>query len=175
MRPRSAQRPWPFVAKRRGVRAPCQGALTIHKSHPLKVINPAQNGRLRWVEVAGGRTEERVVGARVPMRGSVIDLGQDRRLLCVNGPQLVKRDGEPIPQPLLIELHPESGYRDIESLVRQVYHFTGLSWRSMLPVGEPVTTYYSHLIAELLGRLDAVPGWSDSLLDTRLRRSRWFL
>jgi hypothetical protein len=31
-----------------------------------------------------------------------------------------------------------------------VFHFTGLSWRSMLPVTEPVTIFYPHLIAEKL-------------------------
>jgi hypothetical protein len=88
---------------------------------------------------------------------------------------LVKRDGEPIPQPLLIELHPTSSYRDLDALTRQVFHFTGLSWRSMLPVSDPVTIFYSHLVADLLARLEGVEHWSDALLDTKLRRSRWFL
>jgi len=149
--------------------------LTIHKDHPFKVVDPRERGRERFVELAGGGFGRRTVGTCVPMRGTAIDLGEDRRLLCVTGTSLVKREGEPISQPLLIELHPDSTYRDLSSLVRQVYHFTGLSWRSMLPVGEPVTIFYSHLIADLLGRLDKVPHWSDGLLDTRLRRSRWFL
>lgn len=61
------------------------------------------------------------------------------------------------------------------ALTRQVFHFTGLSWRSMLPVTEPVTIFYPHLIADKLTRLSSLPDWDDKLLDTRLRRSRWFL
>jgi hypothetical protein len=38
-----------------------------------------------------------------------------------------------------------------------------------------VTIYYSELIAELLARLKAVPGWSPVMLNTRLRASKWFL
>lgn len=87
----------------------------------------------------------------------------------------MKREGESVPHPLQIELHRRSTYTDLGSLVRQVFHFTGLSWRSMLPVTEPVTIYYPHLIARLLGRFSALPDWSDDLLDTHLRRSRWFL
>jgi hypothetical protein len=105
----------------------------------------------------------------------MVDLGRDKRLLCVNGPLLMKREGESIPHPLQIELHRKSTYTDLTALTRQVFHFTGLSWRSMLPVTEPVTIYYPRLIAGFLARLAAHPGWSDDLLDTRLRRSRWFL
>jgi hypothetical protein len=61
------------------------------------------------------------------------------------------------------------------ALTRQVFHFTGLSWRSMLPVTEPVTIFYPHLIADKLMRLSLLSDWDDKLLDTRLRRSRWFL
>lgn len=105
----------------------------------------------------------------------MVDLGDHKRLLCVNGPLLMKREGESIPHPLQIELHRRSTYTDMTALTRQVFHFTGLSWKSMLPVTEPVTIYYPYLIAKMLGRLSTLPGWSDDLLDTRLRRSRWFL
>jgi hypothetical protein len=149
--------------------------LTVHRDHPFKVIDPGEPGQEKAVELASGSFGRRLVGVRVPARGSVIHLGETRRLLSVNGPVLVKRDGEAIPQPLLIELHPTSSYRDLDALTRQVFHFTGLSWRSMLPVSDPVTIFYSHLVAELLARLEGVEHWSDALLDTKLRRSRWFL
>jgi hypothetical protein len=150
--------------------------LTVRRDHPFKVVDPNENGRERGgVKLIEGGYGKKLVGVHVPARGTVIELGQSRQLLCVTGASLVKREGEPVPDPLLIELHPASTYRDLDSLVRQVFHFTGLSWRSMLPIAEPVTIYYSHLIASALMKLGDVPGWKDSHLDTKLRRSRWFL
>lgn len=149
--------------------------LTIRRNHPFKLVDVLERGRERGVELFDGGFGKKWVGVNVPARGTVVDLGENRQLLCVTGSTLVKREGEPISNPLLVELHPLSTYRDIDSLVRQVFHFTGLSWRSMLPVTEPVTIFYSHLLAEQLVNLEEVPHWSDSLLDTKLRRSRWFL
>lgn len=149
--------------------------LTVRRDHPFKIVDIHEAGREKGVELIDGGFGKKRVGVHVPARGMAIDIGGDRQLLCVTGSTLVKREGEPIPNPLLIELHPLSTYRDLNSLVRQVYHFTGLSWRSMLPVTEPVTIFYSHLVADHLVRLENVAHWSDGLLDTRLRRSRWFL
>jgi hypothetical protein len=149
--------------------------LTVRKDHPFKLVDVREGGRERAVRLIQGGFGKKQVGINVPARGTVVDIGADRQLLCVTGSTLVKREGEPVSNPLLIELHPASTYRDLDSLVRQIYHFTGLSWRSMQPVGEPVTIFYSHLVAENLVRLENVSHWSDGLLDTRLRRSRWFL
>jgi hypothetical protein len=38
-----------------------------------------------------------------------------------------------------------------------------------------VSIYYSELIAKLLGRLRYVSGWTPSVLNMKLRASRWFL
>jgi len=149
--------------------------LTIETDHPLKVVAPHEKGRERFVDLLAGGRGRAMVGTCVPKRGTIVDLGRWKRLLCVNGPLLMKREGESLPQPLQIELHRSSTYTDLSALARQVFHFTGLSWRSMLPVTEPVTILYPHLIARMLGKLSALPDWSDDLLDTRLRRSRWFL
>jgi hypothetical protein len=149
--------------------------LTIETDHPFKVVDPRAEGREVFVERLNGTMGKALVGECAPRRGAVIDLGRAKRLLCVNGPLLMKREGESIPQPLQITLHKKSTYTDLGALTRQVFHFTGLSWRSMLPVTEPVTTLYPRLIADRLLKLSGVPGWSDELLDTRLRRSRWFL
>jgi hypothetical protein len=149
--------------------------LTIEMDHPFKVVAPNEPGREKIVERLDGRSGKALVGECAPRRGLVVDLGRSRRLLCVNGPLLMKREGESIPQPLQISLHKKSTYTDMTALARQVFHFTGLSWRSMLPVTEPVTIFYPRLIAQLLSRLSTLPEWDDGLLDTRLRRSRWFL
>lgn len=149
--------------------------LTIEQSHPYKVLSPREKGNERFVELLRGGHGMAMVGTCAPKRGLMVDLGKHKRLLCVNGPALMKREGESIPHPLQIELHRRSTYSDMAALVRQVFHFTGLSWRSMLPVTQPVTIYYPHLIARLLGRFAVLPDWHDDLLDTRLHRSRWFL
>ena len=149
--------------------------VTVRRDHPFKIVAPNAQGRKGLVELAAGGYGFAQVGQCVPERGVVVDLGRSRRLVCVHGTVLAKREGEGIPQPLLVELHPESTYRDIAAVARQVFHFTGLSWGSMKPVAEPVTIHYARLIAKMLGRLDGHPAWSDRVLDTHLRTSRWFL
>jgi hypothetical protein len=149
--------------------------VTVLRDHPFKVAAPSAQGRKGLVELATGGYGFAQVGHCVPDRGVVVDLGRSRRLVCVHGTTLAKREGEGIPQPLLVELHYESTYRDISAVARQVFHFTGLSWGSMKPVAEPVTIHYARLIAKMLGRLEGHPAWSDRVLDTHLRTSRWFL
>lgn len=149
--------------------------LTIETDHPFKLVAPRSTGKKAFVERINGIRGMALVGECAPSRGLVVDLGESKRLLCVTGPLLMKREGESIPQPLQVRIHKDSTYTDMTALTRQVFHFTGLSWRSMLPVKEPVTLLYPRLIANLLGRFDGHRLWSDDLLDTRLRRSRWFL
>ena len=71
---------------------------------------------------------------------------------------LVKRPGVPIPVLLQVHLHQHSTFTDLHYLSEQVLKFTGLSWRSTLPASDPVTIYYSELIARQLGRLHAISG-----------------
>lgn len=149
--------------------------LTITHDHPFKVLDLNAPGKDVWGERADGRFGVRRVAEKVPSRGLAIDLGDRRQLLCVSGSVQAKREGEPIPNPLLIELHPDSRHRDIVALTNQVFHFTGLSWRSMLPITEPVTIAYSRMIAELLNKLEGIPHWDERLLNARLATKRWFL
>ncbi len=149
--------------------------LTITHDHPFKVLDLNAPGKEVWGERADGRFGVRRVAEKVPSRGLAIDLGDRRQLLCVSGSVQAKREGEPIPNPLLIELHPDSRHRDIVALTNQVFHFTGLSWRSMLPITEPVTIAYSRMIAELLNKLEGIPHWDERLLNARLATKRWFL
>ena len=72
-------------------------------------------------------------------------------------------------------LHEESTYRDLQYLSEQVLKFTSLSWRGTQPAEDPVTIYYSEMMARLLARLREVDGWSPSILNTSLRHSMWFL
>ena len=149
--------------------------LTIRRDHPFTVADPAQKGRQTPVERFDGTHGVAAVGEAAPERGLCIDLGDRRRLLVVTGSHLIRREGDPVPQPLLLELHDRSTFKDMTALTRQVFQLTGLSWRSVRPASEPVTLQYPRLIAKLIARLEHQPGWSDSLLSTQLARSRWFL
>ena len=65
--------------------------------------------------------------------------------------------------PADVSLHQESTYRDLQYLSEQVLKFTNLSWRGTQPAEDPVTIYYSELIAKLLSRLRNVDGWSPNI------------
>jgi len=141
--------------------------LTVSADHPFVLLDPDQSG-------LAGRSGKRKAQL-APERGMIAQIGRYQRLLAVTGPGLVKRAGAPLPHPLLVRLHPSSTFRDMTYLTEQVLKFTSLSWRSTLPIHDPVTIYYSALIADLLARLRAIPDWSPAMLNTRLKFSRWFL
>ena len=145
-------------------------SLGIVLDHPFKVFDYHQTG----IRV---QSDENVKfkGQYVPERGLMIQLGASTRLLSTLGPRLIKRPETPFPTPLLVHLHRRSTSRDLDALTEQVLKFTSLTWRSVQPAEKPVTVYYSELIAELLARLRAIPGWNPATLNTRLRASKWFL
>ena len=144
--------------------------LTVTIEHPFLLVDPQQPGiTSRYGD--GGNAK----GVLVPERGTITQLGRYTRLVCTNGPFLIKHENAPLPAPLLVHIHKGSTFNDLTYLSEQVLKFTGLSWRSTLPAKKPVSIYYSELIAGLLGRLRNVPGWSPAVLNTRLRASRWFL
>lgn len=141
--------------------------LNVVEEHPFKLLDTDQAGRpLR----SGG-----VKAELVPERGVSVQLGRSTRLLCTNGPTLIKHAQSPLPSPVLLHLHPLSTYVDQTYLAEQALKFSSLSWRSTLPAYQPVTIFYSELIASLLARLQRVPDWSPAVLNTKLRSSRWFL
>jgi hypothetical protein len=141
--------------------------LTISHDHPFTMLDKSQQG------VSVKESERK--GIYAPERGTILQLGRYTRLLSTNGSKLIKRSSTPLPTPLLIHLHPQSTYYDLTYLSEQVLKFTSLSWKSLLPASDPVTIYYSKLIAGLLARLQNVRGWSPAMLNIKLRASKWFL
>jgi hypothetical protein len=111
----------------------------------------------------------------VPRRGVVLPLGDRDTLLTVSGPSEVKTAWQGVPKPLLLQLHRESTFNDLDYLADQVFKFTGISWRQFLVSSTPATIGYSNQIAKLLGRLRHVRNWNPDILRTQLRHSRWFL
>lgn len=114
-------------------------------------------------------------GHHVADRGYAVPIGADQMLLAVSGPMDLKSPLHGAPKPLLLKLHRESTFTDIEYLSRQAFRFTSMSWRRMYPSSKPVTILYSDLIADLLGHLRHVRNWNADTIATKLRWSRWFL
>ena len=117
----------------------------------------------------------KVKGKYVPTRGHAVPISRSQMLITTTGPRELKVATHGAPQPLLIQLHRESTFTDLDYLAGQVFRFTALSWRRLYPSSTPVTTVYSDLIARLLGQLRSVRNWNSEITSTKLRESRWFL
>lgn len=145
--------------------------LDISQFHPYLLFAPNQLGE----EYGSGRQRRRK-GKGFPRRGTALQLDDRRALIQLAGPKEVKHNGHGLPRPLLLELHGDSDFTDLTYLVRQVFHFSHMSWRTFFLATEPITVLYSQRIAHLLGHLNAVSDWRNSIgaLNT-LRGRRWFL
>jgi len=142
---------------------------TVSHDHPFYILDRKEQGE------PVKRDSESLKGVFAPARGTIARIGRSTRLVALNSGKLIKRQNTPLPAPLLISLHPDSTFTDIDYVAEQALKFTSLSWRSTLPAHTPVTIYYSERIAELLGHLKDVPDWSPTALSVRLKWSRWFL
>lgn len=146
--------------------------LDISWWHPYHIFDPNQTG-VTYYDLEN--RQSRIKGIGVPERGLSLQLDNRRALLQLIGPRETKTSSQGLPNPLLIELHTDSDFTDLTYLVRQIYHFSYMSWRSFMPASEPVTIAYSQLIARLLGNLKTVSDWNSQVLAGGLRDRRWFL
>lgn len=146
--------------------------LDLSSHHEFQLFDTKQEG-------TGYRSEQgrwKKKGKGVPQRGFCVQLDKGRALLHLIGPGNLKTEEQGAPQPLLIQVHPSSDLDDLTYLVRQIYHFTHLSWRNFYPATEPVTILYSRLIAKVLGNLRSVEGWDSRVISVGpLRNNMWFL
>ena len=147
--------------------------LDISHYHSFQIFDPRQKGiPYRSYETSQNASR----GIYVPERGTTLLLEPRTALLQLVGAKEVKTWEQGIPRPLLMELHADSDFSDLTYLVRQVFHFSFMSWRSFFPSHEPVTILYSRWIANMLGNMSTVPGWdSVALNQMRDRRAMWFL
>ena len=147
--------------------------LDVSHYHPFQIFDPHQKGV--WYRSYETR-QNTSKGIYTPKRGTALLLGPRTALLQLVGAKEVKTWEHGIPRPLLLELHADSDFSDLTYLVRQAFHFSFMSWRSFFPSHEPVTILYSSWIANMLGNMNAVPGWdSVALNQMRDRRAMWFL
>jgi Piwi domain len=140
----------------------------IVENHPLFVFDTRQNGKFDYENRA-------IKGEYVPDRGLYLRLNSKEILLTLTGPSELKKPTDGMPAPVLLRLHRHSNFHDISYLAKQVFFFSGHSWRSMLPASMPVTILYSQLMARLLGKLGTLPQWNPDSIIGKLNRSRWFL
>jgi hypothetical protein len=140
--------------------------VNVSEDHPWTIIDE---------EAAGATFRGGTKGRMTPGRGQALALGPSEMLLSTVGPWDVKTPAHGLPKPLLLHLHRESTFDDLDYLGGQVLRFTAMSWRRPYPSAKPVTIFYSELIAGLLGDLRSVTNWNSDLIGTKLRNSRWFL
>jgi hypothetical protein len=66
------------------------------------------------------RGSDALKGVFAPARGTIAKIGRSTRLVATNSGKLIKRQNSPLPAPLLISLHPDSTFKDVDYLAEQV-------------------------------------------------------
>lgn len=142
--------------------------LQLSQEHPYLIFDTAQNGAYDY-------ETKRSKGVYAPKRASTLQLSNRDMLLCLTGPNEVKRPEDGMPSPILLSLHKDSSFTDMTYLTRQVFAFACHSWRTFLPGSVPVTIQYSDLIARTLGNLSLLDKWDPDVMLGRIGKTRWFL
>lgn len=142
--------------------------LHIKESHPFSLFDETEQGTL-------DKSSGIYRGKLCPKRGTFLRISRDQSLACPWGAKEVRLAEHGYPKPILLELHERSSFRDHTYLARQVLNFSNHSWRSFGPARMPVTILYSELVADMLGKLKDVDGWSANVLPVVLGKRRWFL
>ena len=142
--------------------------LQLSEEHPYLIFDTSQNGAFDY-------DTKRSKGVYAPRRASTLQLSNRDLLLCLTGPNEVKRPEDGMPSPLLLSLHKDSSFADMTYLTRQVFAFACHSWRTFLPGSVPVTIQYSDLIARTLGHLSLLDKWDPDVMLGRIGKTRWFL
>jgi hypothetical protein len=140
----------------------------VAEDHSTVLFDSANPGSKVW-------NKDIFKGEFVPGRGKYLVLNKRCSLLSLTGPGQIKKPTDGLPYPVLLYLHRESTFTDLDYLTKQVFTFAGHSWRSFDMAGMPVTILYSQWMARLLGKLTALPHFSVDSIPGRLNRLRWFL
>jgi len=142
--------------------------VTVGDDHDWKLFEPTEKG----IENFGNGHRK---GAAVPARGQIVPLGPFTALLTLTGPWQLKTELQGGPRPILVHIHPESTFKSLDYIAKQVFDLSFMSWRTFMPTTRPVSIAYPNMVVKLLGDLRGIPNWNPDILTTRLRESRWFL
>jgi hypothetical protein len=114
-------------------------------------------------------------GHFVPLRGTNIQLTELECLIQLRGRNEMKVSRQGFSRPALIKIHEKSTFTDLHHIVEQIKNLTHLSWKTFFPTNLPVSIFYADEIAKWLDRLDGLSGWNPEILNTALKRKKWFL
>ncbi|TAK31056.1 MAG: hypothetical protein EPO21_18290 [Chloroflexota bacterium] len=141
--------------------------LHVNDSHDFKLFDRTNPGSSDQY----GRLNESA--ALIPPRRLMVEIGPRERLVNFIGPQQYRRRGTPAP--VRFTLDRASTFRDLDYLVQQAYDFSLMSWRSFNPGTQPVTVFYSELMAGMNSRLRQLVPWNQEIIKTKLKRKLWFI
>lgn len=127
------------------------------------------------IHLFDSQTSNEVKGKLAPQRGQTYKISDDEYLIYLIGQQELKQKFDGHPRGLLLSIHRDSTFKDIKYLSAQLFNFSAHSWRSYFVNPMPVTISYSDLIASNLGWLNKVPGWSDTIMLSKIGQTQWFL
>lgn len=137
--------------------------VTVSTNHPFLLFD------------GGFRAAQGQKGHFVPLRGSNIQLTELECLIQLRGRNEMKVSRQGFSTPALVRIHEKSTFTDLHHIVEQVTNFTHLSWKTFFPTSFPVSIFYADEIAKWLDRLDGLPGWNPAIINTALKRKKWFL
>jgi hypothetical protein len=137
--------------------------VTISTRHPFLVFDERYN--------VGTSTK----GNFVPIRGANVQLTELEALIQLRGRKEIKVATQGFTSPALVRIHEKSTFTDLHHIVEQMMNFTHLSWKTFFPTRLPVSIFYADQIAGWLDRLEDIPGWNPAIVNTALKRKKWFL
>ena len=143
--------------------------INISKYQPFLIFDKSQDGA--WDFNNYGKKK----GIWQPTRRTNLKISNYQHLIQLTGPNEVKSWRQGMTGPILIKLHENSSFVDINYLTRQIYKFSCTSWRGFLPSSLPVTLEYSTQIADVLGNLRRSGHWDNDLIPDKLKFKTWFL
>lgn len=137
--------------------------VTVSTKHPFILFDDRQH------------TGNQEKGHFVPYRGENVQLSELECLIQLRGKNEIKARSHGFSRPALVRIHEKSTFKDLHHIVGQIMNFTHLSWKTFFATHAPVSISYADDIAKWLDRLDGLPGWNPAIVNTSLKRKKWFL
>jgi len=131
--------------------------MRITADHPLLLLRESEGNGQRKENQA-----ERTDNIRLNPKTALLQLKSPGRGIYSN--------------PVQVTLHESSTFTDFHYICQQIINFSQLNWRSIQPSQQPISVFYSELLAELWSKLKRTSHWAPiSLQNPKLRKSLWFL